>query len=119
MGPARVRSAPSALGAEPVEHGGGAVVEAGHGRPAENLSGIARIQRRSGQLTLAGRSMGRRAVDGGGRRHGLVEAIDRGLDTGPDVAQDPVTPTGGPDERVDDVVDEHEVTRLLAVAEDR
>ena len=38
---------------------------------------------------------------------------------GPDVADEAAAPRRGPHEGVDDVVDEHEVPRLLAVPEDR
>ncbi len=57
--------------------------------------------------------------DAGGLRHGVVEPVDRGLDPGADVDDQPAAALGRPGEGVDDVVDVDEVAGLGPVAEDR
>ena len=52
-------------------------------------------------------------------RHRVEQLLHARLDAGADVHDEPAAAVRGADERVDDVVDVHEVAGLLAVAEDR
>ena len=94
-------------------------VEAVVGLPAEHLAGIATgssAERASSPCRAGACTAG--ASTPAARGHGVVELVHRGLDAGADVAEHARAPVGGPDERVDDVVDVDEVAGLLAVAED-
>ena len=73
----------------------------------------------SGAAHPGGAGRGRRHLGAGLGHHGAQELVDRRLAPGPDVAHEAPAARRGPDERVDDVVDEDEVPRLLAVPEDR
>ena len=80
--------------------------------------GAARVERRPQQLARPlRRPVGCLAV-AGEPGHGLIELEHAGLGAGADVHQQPAALLGGPHEGVDDVVDEHVVARLAAVAED-
>ena len=71
------------------------------------------------ELAGAGGSDDRRLGHARGRSHGRVQLVDRHLDARADVEQQATATGGGANERVDHVVDEHEVAGLLTITEDR
>ena len=81
------------------------------------------IRARTGDTANRGRSSGRAGAD---RRSGIGPAADhcpqvakRRLHAGPDVDHESAPALARPDQRVDDVVDEHEVAGLTTVALER
>ena len=98
---------------EPAQHLGDAGGEVGPRLPAEVERGPAGVERGAGQLARAGR---RRGTAGrstpAASAMARVELVDRRLDAGADVAEQPAAPVGGPHEGVDDVVDVDEVAGL-------
>ena len=104
-----------AVRAEPVEHWRRCRrSRVGPRLPAEVDRGPARVERTSG-ASSPGAGGGVHAPASSTPAAAAivrVELVDRRLGAGADVAQQPAALVGGPDERVDDVVDEDEVARL-------
>ena len=105
-------------GVEPAQGGGHALGHVGPRLPAELDAGPARVERRASQLAGAAPARTRRRRRASGLGHRAVERLTDVSVPVPMFIKQPATPLGGPDERVDHVVDEHEVAGLLAGAED-
>ncbi len=90
-----------------------------HGFQPRWISAATRVERRALQLPRTRRRVVRLVleVDRAGDR--VVELLHARLDAGADVDDQPAAPVRRPEQRVDDVVDVHEVAGLLPVTEDR
>ena len=106
------------LALEVLEGARDALFELGPRLPAEVDPGPARVERAALHLTGAGRVVARVLLEAGELRHHVEELLHARLDAGADVHQQPAALVDRAHERVDDVVDVHEVAGLRAVAED-
>src|SRR5205085_1943831 len=106
------------LAFEVLEGAGDALFEVRPRLPAEMDAGATRIERAALELSGAGRLVARGVLESGEARHHVVQLLDAGLDAGADVHQQAAALLARTYERVDDVVDVHEVAGLRTVAED-